>query len=63
MPPAPAIPTMPGECRWAALTAQAQSALETVLREMQDYMNALRRGRRARRATTSRNVSTASMLC
>ena len=37
MPPAPAIPTMPGERRWAALAAQAQSDLETVQREMQDY--------------------------
>lgn len=37
LPPAPAIPTMPGEKRWAALTAQARAALETMQREMQDY--------------------------
>lgn len=37
LPPAPAIPTMAGERRWAALAVQAQSALETVQREMHDY--------------------------
>ena len=37
LPPAPALPTMPGERRWAALAAQAKTALETIQREMQDY--------------------------
>jgi len=40
LPPAPAIPTMPGEKRWAALNAQARAALEAIQGEMQGYFDA-----------------------
>ncbi len=37
LPPAPAIPTIPGEARWQALNAHAIAALQTIQSEMQAY--------------------------
>ena len=39
LPPAPAVPTMPGTARWNALIVQAQAALDTCLEEMQTYFD------------------------
>lgn len=39
LPAAPAVATMPGTARWAALLRQAHAALVTVQDEMQSYMD------------------------
>jgi hypothetical protein len=39
LPPAPAIPTIPGEARWQALNAHALAALQTIQTEMQAYFD------------------------
>jgi hypothetical protein len=39
LPPAPAIPTMPGTTRWKALMETATATLEAMRDEMQDYHN------------------------
>lgn len=37
LPPAPAVPTMPGTARWAALIETARAAIETACEEMRSY--------------------------
>jgi len=37
LPPLPAIPTMPGQARWSAMIAQAQTLLSYATEEMQAY--------------------------
>ena len=37
LPPAPAVPSIPGTRRWAALIEQGRSAFATALEEMQGY--------------------------
>ena len=37
LPPLPAIPTLPGHARWAAMQSQARSLLEAAVGEMQCY--------------------------
>jgi len=37
LPPLPAIPSMPGHARWAAIIAQAQMLLSQASEEMQSY--------------------------
>ncbi|HOC32284.1 MAG TPA: hypothetical protein PKK84_08595 [Armatimonadota bacterium] len=37
LPPLPAIPTMPGNCRWEKMLAEAGILLRTVLDEREDY--------------------------
>lgn len=39
LPPAPAVPTIPGTARWDALLQTARAALETVREEMQEYFD------------------------
>ena len=39
LPPMPAITSMPGHARWNAAVSQAQSLLETVHSEMEDYQS------------------------
>lgn len=39
LPPAPAIPTMPGTARWNALLVQARAAIGTAQEEMQAYFD------------------------
>lgn len=37
LPPLPAIPTMPGNCRWGKMLAEAGILLRTVLDEREEY--------------------------
>ena len=37
LPPLPAIPTMPGQARWSAIIAQAQTLLSEAAEQMQTY--------------------------
>ena len=40
LPPLPAIPSMPGNARWSAMIAQAQTLLSAAAEEMQTYHDA-----------------------